>query len=263
MIDRRTFLASLSAAGFAAEGTMDAAVDAPKREAKVTKLFKSPDGHPNGLETVKEGFWIGEQTSDRAHLVDFSGKLIRSVDTESSNTSGIAFGGGYLWMAANGKAIGRPAKPTDEAIGAVVQVDPKTGKTVRRHPIPGGGGVHGLEFNDGKLWITSLKIQKLSLVDAKTFELVRQIPVHLGRAHGLAWDKGAIWCMHSTDRVIHKLDAKDGRLLEVITLSKDDPDPHGMSLYKGHLYYCDAGIAPGGKDNGSPSSGYVCRIDLA
>src|SRR5262249_47686876 len=78
------------------------AKDAPTGAAKVVKLFRSPEGHPNALETAKEGFWIGEQTTDRAHLVDFQGKLIRSLGAESSNTSGLAYGGGYLWMAANG-----------------------------------------------------------------------------------------------------------------------------------------------------------------
>ena len=87
--------------------------------------------------------------------------------------------------------------------------------------------------------------------------------MHLGRAHGLAFDPPGIWVMHSTDRVIHKLDLKDGRILEVITLAKDDPDPHGMCMYKGRLYYCDAGLLPAGKANGSPFAGYVCRIDLA
>jgi hypothetical protein len=67
--------------------------------------------------------------------------------------------------------------------------------------------------------------------------------------------------MHSTGRVIHKLDAKDGRLLEPITPAKTDPDPHGMCMYDGHLYYCDAGIAPGGESNGSASAGFVCRIE--
>ena len=71
--------------------------------------------------------------------------------------------------------------------------------------------MHGLEFAEGKLWLTSLHLQKLSLVDPKDFHLIHQIPVHLGRAHGLAWDRGAIWCMHSTDRIIHKLSTKDGR----------------------------------------------------
>jgi hypothetical protein len=68
--------------------------------------------------------------------------------------------------------------------------------------------------------------------------------------------------MHSTEREIHKLDAKDGRLLEKIVLSKDDPDPHGMCIYQGKLYYCDAGIAPGGTSNRSPAAGHICRIDL-
>ncbi len=257
-MERREFLGAMlvTAATASARPT-----EVPSRAAKVVKLFKSPDGHPNGLETVKEGFWIGEQVTDRAHLMSFDGKLIRSVPTESSNTSGIAFGGGYLWMAANGKAVGRPPQPTDATTGEVVKADPATGKTVARYPVPGGGGVHGLEFTKEGLWMTALKLQKLSLVDPQDFHVIRQIPVHFGRAHGLGWDSSAIWVMHSTDHLIQKLDTHDGRILEQITLSKDDPDPHGMSLYKGHLYYCDAGIAPGGQDTGSPASGYVCRID--
>jgi sugar lactone lactonase YvrE len=252
---RRTFLAAITAL------TAARASDVPTRAAKVAKLFRSPDGHPNGLETVAEGFWIGEQVTDRAHLVDWSGKLLRSVQTESSNTSGIAFGAGAVWMAANGPAVGRARRPTDATTGEIVKSDPHTGKTLARYPVPGGGGVHGLEFAEGRLWITSLSLQKLSQVDPKDFRVIHQIPVHLGRAHGLAWDPPGIWCMHSTDRVIHKLDAQDGRILEMVTLSKDDPDPHGMCLYNGHLYYCDAGIAPGGGSNNSPWAAYVCRID--
>jgi len=253
-IGRRDFLGGLLAAGaYAAELSV--------RTAKVVRLFKAPEGNPNGLETVAEGFWIGDQVSDRAHLVDWKGKPLRSVSTESSNTSGIAYGGGYLWMAANGKAYGRPARPTDATTGEIIQVDPKTGKTVSRHFTPGGGGVHGLEYAEGTLWITSLAIGKLSQVDPKDFRVIHQIPVHLERSHGLAWDPPGIWVMHSTDRVIQKLHAKDGRILEQITLAKDDPDPHGMCLHDGHLYYCDAGIAPGGTSNNSPWAGWVCRID--
>jgi sugar lactone lactonase YvrE len=255
ILERRSFLKALLAAPLLE-------IDYPKRKAKVVRLFKSPDGHPNAMETTAEGLWIGEQTTDRAHLLDWKGNLIRTVETESSNTSGIAFGAGALWMAANGKAIGRPVKSTDATTGAVLKVDPANGKTLARYPIPGGGGVHGLEFAEGKLWVTSLHLQKLSLVDPKDFHLIHQIPVHLGRAHGLAWDRGAIWCMHSTDRIIHKLSTKDGRILEAVVLAPSDPDPHGMCLYQGHLYYCDAGIAPGAVDSGSPDAGYICRIDL-
>ena len=254
---RRTFLGTVLAAGAAI------AADVPTRAAKVVKLFKSPDGHPNALETVQEGFWIGEQTTDAAHLVSFDGKLIRSVPTESSNTSGIAFGGGYLWMAANGKAIGRPARPTDAQAGhgEVVQVDPANGKTVKRFPVPGGGGVHGLVYAEDTLWITSLKLKKLSQVDPKSFRVLHQIPVPFDRAHGLDFDGPDIWCMFSTDHVIVKLRRTDGQVLEKITIGKDDPDPHGMCRYNGHLYYCDAGIAPTGISSNSPYTGYISRID--
>ena len=117
-MQRRAFLvAGFGAAAFAA-------VDTPTRAAKVVKLFRSPDGHPNALETAQERLWIGEQTTDRAHLVDWKGKVLKSVETESSNTSGIAFGGGYLWMGANGKGLGRPPRSHDAVTGEVVQVDP-------------------------------------------------------------------------------------------------------------------------------------------
>jgi sugar lactone lactonase YvrE len=259
-MNRRHFLSSLL---FASAVSMKAAQDAPTRAAKVTKLFKSPDGHPNGLETSQEGLWIGEQITNRAHLVGWNGRLIKTVETESSNTSGIAYGGGYLWMAANGKALWRPARPTDATTGQIIQVDPATGATIARHPVPGGGGVHGLEFAEGKLWITSLKLEKLSQVDPNDFRVLRQIPVHLSRAHGLGWDPPGIWCMHSNDWVIHKLDARDGAVLEVITIPKGNPEPHGMCIHDGHLYYCDAGVEPGAKASESPGTGYVCRIDLS
>ncbi len=262
MIGRREFLWGSGAALLARAQPSEK--DPPARRARVVPLFRSPDGNPNALETTREGLWIGEQGTDAAYLVDWSGKVLRKVETESSNTSGIAFGGGFLWMGSNGHTRWRAPKPTDspQGRGEILKVDPETGKTVGRYPEPGGGGVHGLEFAGGTLWSTSLKIQKLSQIDPKTFRVVHQIPVKLGRAHGLAWAAPkAIWCMHSTERAIHKLDARDGRLLEAIQLTPDDPDPHGMCLRDGKLYYCDAGIGPDGKSNRSRWAGHVCRVD--
>jgi glutamine cyclotransferase len=262
-MNRRRFLAA------AASAAVLSGKDIPRRKAKVVRLWKSPDGYPNALEATPEGVWVGEQVSDRAFLLDWkTGKVLHKIETESGNTSGIAYGDGAVWMGQNGSPTFRDRRPWDQNEGSVIKCDAKTGKTLGRWPIPGGGGVHGLEFAEGKLWVTSLKIQKLSQVDPKTFDLVHQIPVHLGRAHGLAWDplpsgRKTIWCMHSWERVIHRLDAADGELLEVIELAQTDPDPHGLCIHQGKLYYCDAGIAPGPKSNDSPAAGYICRIDLA
>ena len=59
--------------------------------------------------------------------------------------------------------------------------------------------------------------------------------------------------MFSSDPQIQRLDMKTGKVLDVIQLSKEDPNPQGLCINEGKLYYCDAGIAPPGKDSGSPS----------
>jgi hypothetical protein len=90
----------------------------PNRIAKTTKLFKSPPGFPNGIAAVPEGLWIAEQKMSGAQavqyhvaepktlteecwLVDWNGKLLKTVTTQSRNTSGLAVGGGFIWMCAN------------------------------------------------------------------------------------------------------------------------------------------------------------------
>ena len=62
------------------------------------------------------------------------------------------------------------------------------------------------------------------------------------------------------DRVAQKLDPDSGRVLEMIKLSPTgDPDPHGMCIHNGYMYYCDAGLtAPG--PGSEPAQ--VCRFKL-
>ena len=76
-------------------------------------------------------------------------KHIREIPSESSNTSGMTYGGGSLWLAANGAATAwRSEKETDAGPGdgIVLEVDPATGETRSRHPVP-GGGCHGIEYH--------------------------------------------------------------------------------------------------------------------
>src|ERR1019366_6283121 len=73
----------------------------PVRQGKITRLFKSPEGYPNAMSATPDGWLLGEQKTDHACLVNWDGKLLKTVKTEAKNTSGIAFGGGYIWMCAN------------------------------------------------------------------------------------------------------------------------------------------------------------------
>src|SRR5947208_1437452 len=140
---RREFLGSLAVglmgtrlAG--AQAGSSGAQKPPVRKAKTTTLFKSPEGYPNAIAVSPDGLWIGEQKTDNACLVDWNGKLLKTVKTESKNTSGMGYGDGYIWMGANAAPQG------------IFQTD-LSSKTVSYRQIPlgpdnNGGGCHGLEY---------------------------------------------------------------------------------------------------------------------
>ncbi len=271
-INRRNFIGSALAAGVAAAQNSEAPrpggkPEIPTRKAKVVKVFKGPDEHPNALEATKDALWIGGQVSEIAYQVDWNThKVLHQVQTESHNTSGMAVGGGYLWMSANGGVSNRrPARPTDFPYDEIVQCDLETGKTIKRYRPPWPGGSHGIVWVDqtNTLWVTAVGLKTIAELDVKdNFRILRMIPVQYQRVHGLDWDNGALWVMFSSDYVIHKVDANSGKVLEAITLSKEDPDPHGMCMHEGHLYYCDAGFPVGSNVSNDPNSGWICRIDV-
>src|ERR1035441_2318499 len=52
----------------------------PSRKAKTTKLFKSPDGFPNGLAIAPEGLWIAEQKLSGAQATAYRMSEPKSLD---------------------------------------------------------------------------------------------------------------------------------------------------------------------------------------
>ena len=280
-MDRRTFLTALTA-GIAtsqmpafgqggrplAPGEVRAArpttAPPPVRKATITKLFRTPDGHPNALDVSPEGFWIGEQVTDRVIVMDVHGKVVKAFQSECHNCSGIAVGGGYLWLSANGAAqFDRPIK-IDNTSQEILQCD-LDGKVIKRHSIPlGGGGATGIEYVNGTLWIVVSRLRALMQVNAETFQPIIAHPFQLQRPHGLAWDNGAMWVVDGTDEPrLVKMDAKTGATLEIIQFAAGDPDPHGLAMLNGKLYFCDAGIHPGWERDKSPHTGWMCRVDVA
>jgi streptogramin lyase len=273
-IKRREFIgaaASLVAGAASSVPRAQEGASAPKPPAvktwqpKVERLFKAPDVHPNALEAQPDGLWIGDQVSERIFKVDWdTGKVLHEFQTESHNTSGLAVGAGYLWLGANGGVSGRrPPRPMDKPYGEVIQADLKTGKTIKIHSLLWGGGIHGITFvpQTQTLWLTALSIQAVAEIDPKDFRVVRMRAARGDRAHGLDWDQGALYVLFAGDRLVQKIDPESGRVQEIIKLSPtSDPDPHGMCIRNGYMYYCDAGLtAPGpGSD-----PAWVCRFKLA
>src|SRR5437870_2149619 len=209
-VRRRTFVATASAmvAGIATtklaasqeSAPANKAPSVPTRQAKVERLFKAPDVHPNALEAAPDGLWIGDQVSERVFKVDWqTGNVLRELQTESHNTSGLAVGGGYLWLNANGGVSGRrPPRPQDKPFGEIVQADLTTGKTIKVYRPPWLTGVHGITWVEERqtLWSTALSINALAELDPKdNLRILRLIPVKGDRPHGLDWDNSKIWCL--------------------------------------------------------------------
>jgi len=257
---------------------------APTRKAKTTKLFKAPSGFPNGLAATAEGLWIAEQKLSGAQaasyklpepesldescwLVDWNGKLLKTVKTPSRNTSGMAVGGGYVWMVANAPPQG------------VFQVDMNS-KLVSHRQIPlggkDGGGSHGAHWQDGKLWISSLRLRGNIRVDPKTWEPEFMIPFYSAppnwiRYHDITLDKdGTMWQVVGNDSTRHseykpglvRYDTATGKMIEVVEFVAGSSDPHGLAMHEGKLFGCDAGIHPGWPNRDSPTAGWIFQIDF-
>src|ERR1700733_166126 len=180
--DRRSFLVRASAAcsllprPVLAQGSRE---PIPRKTATTRNLFKAPAGLPNAIAVVPEGLWIAEQKMsgplakqynmpepsdlhEAAWLVDWNGKVLKTIMTDSRNTSGMTVGGGYLWMGAE--------FPGNDGI---YQYD-MSGKLIARRQVPlgppdDGGGIHGALWHDGKLWMLANRLHAILRINTNTW----------------------------------------------------------------------------------------------
>lgn len=263
------------------------ASNVPARRARTTRMFKSPGLYPNALAVMTDppgGLWIGQQKittaaaaktytlpldkdpEEAAWLVDWNGKPIKTVTTNSRNTSGLAYGDGCVWMGANAEPFG------------IFQVD-MNARQVSHRQIPlsidgRGGGTHGVKWHNGKLWIAALRLGGILRVDPQSWVpevLIRVSSQERPRLHDVAFDNdGNIWVVTGNSSTsysdgsggLNKYDAKTGQLLMTVEFAPGSCDPHGLVWHEGRLISCDAGIHPGWKGMESPHSGYIFSIEL-
>jgi hypothetical protein len=259
--------------------------EVPHRKVKTTNLFKAPPGYPNAVAIAPEGLWVAEQkkqnlgkdaqrSPEACWLLDWNGKLLKTVLSESSNTSGMAYGDGYVWMGANGGPGAEGIYQTDMNSKTVSH------RQIPLGPVDDGGGCHGLMWHEDKLWIVANRLRGILRVDPKSWEPEFMIRITTERWHGIAWDNGGIWMVtgtsdvdryieqdgklvHTTTSGLVKYDASTGQLLETAEFVEGSADPHGLAMHNGSLISCDAGVGPPGFElSHSPNSGYIFQIDF-
>jgi hypothetical protein len=264
----------------------------PHRKATTTVLFKAPkDKFINGVTTSPQGIWICEQKEtggpnsqyrnkdgspleqatdlrESAWLMDEEGNVKKTVVTEGRNTSGFTYGNNSLWMGCN-----------TAGHNGVVQTSLNS-KTLSHRQVPfgpkeDGGGIHGLDWHNGKLWIAALRLRAAVRIDPITWNVEMMLPFPTGfdRFHGCAYDASndtmlVVTGNNSTGYAngtpgIARLDAKTGNLVEIIDFAPNTCDPHGLTFHQGKLISCDAGLHPGWPLWDSPYSGAIFEIHIA
>jgi hypothetical protein len=272
----------------------------PNRMAKTTKMWLTPSGYPNCIATDPDGrgFWVAEQRHDgkpeAVWLLDWNGKLLKTIHQGTRDCTGMTVGGGYIWSACEGAAqINHP----NPVIDGVFQVDINTGKQVSRRQIPfgppeDGGSSHGMAYDQktGKLWIAADRMGCLMRIDPKTWNVEymfreTRIPEFTTRLHGIEYDNGFIWQVGGLQKPgstgyegytpgLVKYDTRTGEVVETVTFLANQGDIHDVAVHNGQLYGVDAGEHPswsidvpawqhpGYPPMNSPSGATVFKIDL-
>jgi hypothetical protein len=257
------------------------------RTATTKALFKSPGMYPNALAIMTDppgGLWIGQQKAnpsnarqygvplddtgldEAAWLVDWNGKLLKTLITHARNTSGLAYGNGCVWVAANQDPYG------------VFQVDMNSNEVSHRQiPLalgPNGGGSHGLKWHQDKLWIAALRLGGILRVDPVSWTpevLIRVSSDEKPRLHDVAFDdEGNIWVVtgnnsnsYSENRAgLNKYDGRTGQLVMTVDFAPGSSDPHGLAWHDGRLVSCDAGLHPGWQGSQGPTAGQIFSIEI-
>jgi streptogramin lyase len=276
---RREFLstAALAGAGIATGGRLSAQ-DAPARAGgppkpptyapKMEMLWKSPDRYPNALEATPEGLWVGDQVSERINLLDWkTGKVLEDFIGEAHNTSGLAVGGGFIWIGCNGSGTAASLRefkrPFDRSYGEIVKLDMK-GKQQKGYRTP-WGGVHGTCYvkETDKLWAVAPGLGFLAEMDPKDdLRIVSMLQIKMNVPHGLDWYDGSWWVIDGADRLVQRIDPKGGRVQEIWAFGPNDPDPHGMCIHDNHVYFTDAGLGGGRKPSAGTKPQMIFRFPL-
>ena len=125
----------------------------------------------------------------------------------------------------------------------ILRLDRLTGATLAEFETPGAEktGAHGLEWRDGKLWIATPPSATVYQVDpANHCVVIKSFPAPGNRPHGLAWRGEELWCVETNHRAIYCFDYTNGAIRFKLQLPAEAPEPHGMTLWDNHFWYCDA-----------------------
>jgi hypothetical protein len=199
-------------------------------------------------ETIEKHFTPGagviyRMTTDVPPRPDTYGRSVRPP-TANSQSAGQA----AAVTTTGGRSAGSPADGLGVGRGGAIAGNPGP-------PAP-GTGAHGIQTQAGKLWMAVPPARMIYRMDPKTWMVEYMFPTVGYRPHGVGIetpDARDLWESDTNMGAFFKRDMVTGEVADSIQLPEGSPFPHGMSVWKGYIYWTDdidGGLAP------------VCRVKI-
>ena len=119
--------------------------------------------------------------------------------------------------------------------------------------------MHGLAWEDDKIWITAFNPRAIHQVDCVSYEIVKSFPCKLDVLHGLALEGNGIWCSDRANKLLVRFDKENGNVTDQIRMPDDSGDPHGLTIRGNELWYSDADFPLAEGMRGYPEIGIINR----
>ncbi|SDL72357.1 hypothetical protein SAMN05661010_02424 [Modicisalibacter muralis] len=172
-----------------------------------------------------DGQHIWFASGDKLNALDpASGKTLRSIDVAAN--AGTAFDGRYLFQIAEDR---------------IQKIDPQTGQVLTTIPTPPGGGISGLAWAEGSLWVGQHRERKIQQVDPQTGAVLRTIESNRF-VTGVTWVDGELW--HGTwegdESELRQIDSRTGEVLERLEMPPG-VGVSGLESDGGDRFFCGGG----------------------
>ena len=180
--------------------------------------------HVHGLTFDGRQIWFA--SGDKLNALDpASGTTVRTIDVPAH--AGTAFDGQHLFQIAEDR---------------IQKIDPKSGRVLATIPAP-DGGVSGLAWAEGTLWVGQYRERKIRQIDPGTGAILRTIETKRF-VTGVTWVDDELW--HGTwegdESALVHVDAGSGEALEQLDLPPGT-GVSGLESDGGDQFFCGGGAS--------------------
>ena len=205
-------------------------------------------------ETMEKHFTPGagviyRRTTDIPARPDLYGQKARTENAAARGEAPPARRGGGGGRG-GGRGAVEPGQNTGQATSDGLGVGRGGAITNNPGPPAPGTGAHGIQAQNGKLWIAVPPGRMIYRVDPVTWTVEHMFPTVGFRPHGIGIESEKathLWESDTNMGAFFKRDMVTGEIVDAILLPDGSPFPHGASVHNGYIYWVDdigGGIAP-------------------